>query len=132
MTYATGYKVIPEIIDEIADGLIATGKFFNADSTWNTTVRTGDSARRVLAYAPTAGSPGGDTTLNAGASVGATTLNVASSASFNVGDVIHIGAGATAECRTVTAVASGQLTINVGLNTARNSGDTVKTLVLEL
>ena len=52
MTFLTGAKVLPDLIDEIADGLIGTpgGYWSDADTTWDTTDRTGDNARRALKY----------------------------------------------------------------------------------
>jgi hypothetical protein len=52
MTYASGAKKLWEIIDDIAAGLIASpgGYWTDADVTWDTSVRTGNSARRVLKY----------------------------------------------------------------------------------
>jgi len=52
MTYASGAKKLWEIIDDIAAGLIASpGAYWSdADTTWNTTVKTGNSARRALKY----------------------------------------------------------------------------------
>ncbi len=132
MVYDTGLKILPDIIDEIAAGLIATGLWFNADTTWNTTVKTGDSARRVLAY----GAPGvagkGDTTLSSDAAINATVLNVSSEANFVIGDFIVIGQGATAEVRTVSNVAAGQLTVGTGINTAHTSGQVVRALTFEI
>jgi hypothetical protein len=131
-TASSGQKFLPDIIDEIADGLLATGLWWNADSTWNTSVRSGNTARRVMAYGAAGGSGKGDTTLNASASVGATVLSVASSTNFNIGDMIVIGTGATAECRLVQAVASGQITVTMGINTARSVSDPVKELSFEI
>lgn len=52
MTYVSGAKKMWEIIDDIAAGLIASpgGYWTNADTTWDTTVKTGNSARRALKY----------------------------------------------------------------------------------
>jgi hypothetical protein len=55
--YDSGAKVIAALVDQIADTLISstdpvTAGFYwsNADATWNTTTRTGNSARRALVY----------------------------------------------------------------------------------
>jgi hypothetical protein len=130
-TASSGQKVLPDVVDEIADGMIATGLWWNADSTWNTSVRTGNLARRVMAYGAAGGAGKGDTTLSAGASSGATVLSVASESNFSVGDTIVIGTGATAEVRKVQAVAAGQLTVTMGINTARSISDPVKELAFE-
>lgn len=132
MVYATGFKILPDIIDEIAAGLIATGLWFNADSTWNTTTKTGDLARRVLAYGVPGGAGRGDTTLSANAAQNATVLSVVDETNFAIGDVLVIGTGATAEVRTVSNVAAGQVTVGTGINTAHLSGDPVRELTFEI
>jgi hypothetical protein len=52
MGYTTGAKILPNIIDEIANGLIATagGYWTNADTAWNTSAKDADLARRALKY----------------------------------------------------------------------------------
>lgn len=52
MGYTSGAKILADIIDEIAAGLIATagGYWTDADTTWNTTVKTALNARRALKY----------------------------------------------------------------------------------
>ncbi len=52
MTFTSGAIITPAIVDTIANGLIATpeGRWTDADPTWNTTVKTGNSARRALKY----------------------------------------------------------------------------------
>lgn len=52
MTFTSGAIITPTIVDTIANGLIATpeGRWTDADPTWNTTVKTGNSARRALKY----------------------------------------------------------------------------------
>ena len=52
MTFLTGAKILPDIIDEIADGLIGIsgGHWSDADTTWNTDDKTGDNAKRALKY----------------------------------------------------------------------------------
>jgi hypothetical protein len=132
MVYDTGLKILPDIVDEIAAGLIATGLWWNADSTWNTTTKTGDNARRALAYGIAGGAGFGDTALSANASIGATSLSVTDETNFNAGDIIVIGTGATAEVRTVQSVSTGVVVVTVGINTARTTGDLVKELQLEM
>ena len=77
-TYASGQRTMPDLIDDIANGLLATGNWWNVDSTWNTSIRTGDSARRCMAYGAAGGSGKGDTTLSSGISAGVTALPVTS------------------------------------------------------
>jgi hypothetical protein len=132
MVYDTGLKILPDVIDEIAAGLIGTGLWHNADTTWNTTVKTGDNARRVLAYGVAGGTGFGDTALSADAAIDATTLNVNDSSNFNAGDLIVIGTGGSAEVRVVQSVAAGQVVVTVGINTARTAGAPVKELQLEI
>ncbi len=52
MGFTTGAKILASIIDEIADGLIATpgGYWTNGDVAWNTNDKTLDNARRSLRY----------------------------------------------------------------------------------
>lgn len=57
MTYTQSTKVLASIIDEIATGLISStdtidnmNHWSNADTAWNTNVRTGMEARRALKY----------------------------------------------------------------------------------
>ncbi len=52
MGYASGAKKLWELIEDIANGLIATpgGYWTDGDTTWNTSVKTGNSARRCLHY----------------------------------------------------------------------------------
>jgi hypothetical protein len=57
MGYTTGAKTLPAIIDEIAAGLIAStdlidglSKWSDADTSWNTTIKTALNARRTLKY----------------------------------------------------------------------------------
>lgn len=51
MGFTSGGKVLADIIDEIADALIASSaNWVEGDSTWDTTDRTGNNARRCLKY----------------------------------------------------------------------------------
>src|SRR5450756_2661752 len=56
MGYTSGSKILPDILDEIANGLIATAHWQNITSydasatAWTTTTKTGDSAKRALRY----------------------------------------------------------------------------------
>lgn len=57
MVFKLGVKTLPDIIDEIADGLIASvdsvdglNHWSNADPTWSTAARTAINARRALKY----------------------------------------------------------------------------------
>lgn len=52
MTFTSGAKITADIINDVANGLIAqiTGYWTDADTTWNTTTKTGNSARRALKY----------------------------------------------------------------------------------
>jgi hypothetical protein len=52
MGYTSGAKILADIIEEIANGLIATtgGHWTDADATWTTTTKTADLARRALKY----------------------------------------------------------------------------------
>jgi len=51
MGFTSGSKVPADLIDEIADGLIATSSYWNdGDTTWDTSDRTESNARRCLKY----------------------------------------------------------------------------------
>ena len=51
MGFTSGAKVLSDIIDEIADGLIASSSYWtDGDTTWDTSDRTGNNARRCLKY----------------------------------------------------------------------------------
>lgn len=52
MGYTTGAKILADVIDEISNGLIATpgGYWTDNDTTWNTTNKTANNARRSLKY----------------------------------------------------------------------------------
>lgn len=57
MGYTTGAKTLPDIMDEIANGLIGSQDtidglyhWTDADTTWNTSIRTAINARRALKY----------------------------------------------------------------------------------
>lgn len=51
MGFTSGAKVLADIIDEIADGLIASSSYWtDGDTTWNTSDRTDNNARRCLKY----------------------------------------------------------------------------------
>lgn len=52
MGYASGAKKLWELIEDIANGLIAApgGYWTDADTTWNTSDKTANNARRVLKY----------------------------------------------------------------------------------
>src|SRR5205823_11124384 len=60
-----------------------------------------------------------------GAKIADTTLPVASTAGFNSGDTISIGAGATAENATVTGVSGGVLTLASKLTFGHGAGEPV-------
>lgn len=56
MGYTSGSKTLPDILEDIANGLIATAHWQNITSydagatAWTTTTKTGDSAKRALRY----------------------------------------------------------------------------------
>lgn len=51
MGFTSGAKTLPELINDIADGLIASSvNWVEGDSTWDTTDTTNDNARRVVKY----------------------------------------------------------------------------------
>jgi len=49
-TYIASVKYLWEIIEDIADQLIATGDWTDADATWTTAVKTAENARRALVH----------------------------------------------------------------------------------
>lgn len=51
MGFTSGAKTLPDLVDDIADGLIASSAYWSdADTTWNTTDRTSNNAKRVVKY----------------------------------------------------------------------------------
>lgn len=52
MTFTSGAKITADIVNDIANGLIAapTGYWTDADTTWTTTTKTANNARRALKY----------------------------------------------------------------------------------
>ncbi len=52
MGFTAGAKILADIIDEIANGLITSpgGYWTDNDTTWNTTLKTANNARRSLKY----------------------------------------------------------------------------------
>lgn len=51
MGFTSGAKTLPDLIDDITDGLIASSvNWVEGDSTWNTTDTTNNNARRVVKY----------------------------------------------------------------------------------
>jgi len=102
------------------------------DTTWNTLDKTGNNARRALAYGVIDGSGKESTKLKNSVAAGATVLPVNSDANFNVADSVVIGSGNTAEVREITAIASNNLTINAPLSTGHAFDETVKELSLEI
>lgn len=60
-----------------------------------------------------------------GASAGSSVIPVTSTGGFNIGDVVTIGSGTTAETVSITAVAPGQLTILGKLASNHTGGETV-------
>jgi hypothetical protein len=64
----------------------------------------------------------------AGAKAGDTTLSVTSGQGFNVGDLIAIGSGQTAEDATVTGVSASQLTLAAKLDSGHGPGEVVSRL----
>jgi hypothetical protein len=74
MVYTSGAKTLPEIIDEIANGLIGTGLWHNVDTTWNTVDKTDNNARRAIAYGAAGASGKGNTTLQNTVAAGVTIL----------------------------------------------------------
>lgn len=57
MVYTSGLKVLASLVDEMANSLISStdsvdglNHWSNADTTWDTSIRTGNSAKRALKY----------------------------------------------------------------------------------
>lgn len=50
MTYISGAKCLADIIEEIANDMIALADWSDGDTTWTTTDKTADNARRCLKY----------------------------------------------------------------------------------
>lgn len=51
MGFTSGAKTLPDLVDDIADGLIASSAYWEeGDSSWDTTDTTSNNARRVVKY----------------------------------------------------------------------------------
>jgi len=133
MGFTTGAKVLADIIDEIANGLIATNLWHNVDTTWNTLLRTANNARRVLAYGPAGAVGKGNTILSADLTAGTNIVSVASVVNFSAGNKIVIGpAGINSEVRVVTVVGATTLTLDANVNTAHFIGERCANVDLEI
>jgi hypothetical protein len=133
MVFESGYKNLGDLIDGICADLISTGYWFNVDTTWNTTDRSmANNARRVIAYGAVGGVGQGNTTLSGNISIGATSLPVNAITNFASGQLVVVGAGATAEVRVIASVSSGTIAIQGPLNTAHSTNDVVKALAFEM
>ncbi len=133
MTYESGYKNLADIIDSISANLISTGAWFNVDTTWNATDRSmANNARRVLAYGAVGGGGWGSTTLSGNTLVNATDLPVNDITNFASGQLVVVGAGATAETRVISSVVAGHIYVSGPLNTAHSTSDPVQALNVEI
>ncbi len=134
MVFDTGAKLTAELVEQISTTFISSGLWHNVDTTWNTTDKTDDKARRVLIYGTAGGIGKGDTSLTGNVANNSTTITVTSVANFNITDKIVIGSGQTAEVREITAIDinTGIITLDSVINTAHFAGDTVKTLTYQL
>lgn len=132
MGFIEGAKITANILDDIVNGLIASNVWHNVDTTWNTTDKTVNNARCVLAYGA-AGTVGkGNTTLSADLIPNTRILSIVSETNFSINDKIVIGSGLTAEVRVVTAVSAGSITVDSNVNTLHITGQTVKELDFEI
>lgn len=129
MTFSTGAKVTADILEELINGLIYTGGWHNVDTTWNTVLRTANSARRVVAY----GDIGtiASTVISSNIIAGITTIPVTNEANFATNMKIIIGSGATCETRVVTGIAAGSITIDAAINTDHSAGERVMDIAIE-
>jgi hypothetical protein len=133
MGFESGYKNLGDLIDGICADMISTGYWFNVDTTWNTTDRSmANNAKRVLAYGAVGGVGQGNTTLSGNTSIGATSLPVNAITNFASGQIVVVGAGATAEVRVIQSVSSGTIVIQGPLNTAHSTSDPVKAMNFEI
>lgn len=134
MGFTTGAKIVADILDEITNGLLFSGVWHNVDTTWNTVDKTGNFARRILAYGAVGGAGRGNTTLSVGIIAGptATTILVTDSTNFTINDKIVIGSGNTGEVRVVTTVAAGTITFDAAISTNHLTGEPVKELDFEI
>ena len=129
MTFSTGSKLTADILEELANGLISTGSWHNVDTTWNTTVRTGNSARRALAYG-TIGTVA-STTVTSNIVAGITIIPVASSTNFAANMKIIIGSGSDCETRVIVSTAAGSITVDAAINSDHASGTRVMNIDIE-
>jgi hypothetical protein len=129
MTFSTGAKITADILEEIINGLIDTNMWHNVDTTWTTTNRTANNARRVVAY----GNIGttASTTIGSAVIAGSLTIPVVDVTNFATDMKIIIGSGSTCETRVITGVAPGMLTVGAAINTNHAIGERVMNIALE-
>lgn len=134
MGFTTGAKICADILDEITNGLLTSNAWHNVDTTWNTTNKTENLARRVLAYGVAGAVGRGNTVLSVGITAGPTakTILVNNNTNFAINDKIVIGSGNTGEVRVVTAVAAGTITFDAAINTDHLTGEPVRELDFEI
>ncbi len=132
MGFTTGAKNIVDILEDITSGFLNSGVWHNVDTTWNTTVRTGNSAKRVLAYGAAGGTGKGNSILSSSIIAPTTTIPVTDTTNFAINDKIVIGTGNNGEVRIITGITGGNLTIDYNINTNHTIGDTVKELDFEI
>lgn len=133
MGFTQGAKITAGILDEIINGLIATNMWHNVDTTWNTLVKTANSARIVLAYGP-AGAPGkGNTNLSTDLIVGTKIVSVDNTANFSVGDKVVIGpTGTGSEVRVISSIGVGTLTLDANVSITHYSTERCANVDLEI
>jgi hypothetical protein len=132
MGFTTGAKNIVDILEDIVSGFLNSGAWHNVDTTWNTSVRTVNSARRVLAYGPSGGAGKGNSILSSSVTAPTTTIPIVDTTNFAINDKIVIGTGNTAEVRVITGIVGGNLTVDYNINTNHTIGDSVKELDFEI
>lgn len=134
MGFTQGAKICADILDEIVAGLLASGSWHNVDTTWTTTDKTQNNARRSLAYGVVGTTGKGNTTLSSAISGGTISIPVSDTTNFATNDKIVIGTGNTGEVRIVTGVntVTNTLTIDTNINSIHALGDLVRELDFEI
>lgn len=133
MGFATGAKSTRNILEDIVNSLIATGVWYNVDTTWSSaTIALDNNCRRILTYGTTGGAGRGNSTLSGGITINTKVLTVDDITNFAINDKIVVGTGNTAEVRIISAILSNQITVDANFNTAHVIAETVKALNFEI
>lgn len=133
MGFTTGAKTTRNVLEEIVNSLIATGVWYNVDTTWSSaTIALDNNCRRILTYGTTGDTGRGNSILSLGISINTKILTVADITNFAINDKIVVGTGNTAEVRIISSISGSQITVDANFNTVHVIAETVQALNFEI